>query len=727
MKTITVLFSVLFVLLAAGVPQATEYHVWPTSPGASDDGPGTAGKPWKTLAKAAAGVQAGDTVLIHAGVYPEAVTVSNAGTGPRPIGFKAFGDDEVILEGADAVDPVNWRPAPGTKNVYGLTLPRDPGQLFVDGKAVYPKVVQTHKDYPRAYRLGALTDRDKNVYQYDAKAKRLLLTLGGDSPARHDVRVPVRTTAFILGDHCRLAGIHARNYVYTAIYAGGCQSVVEDCLVTDCGGGIVVGGWDNEGVIVRRNTVIGALGCGIFLPGPPHALLHRGQPRRPLHPQPGPRRRLDRQHQDELRQRHDFRPQRGAGGRQPRHRRRPRRLGAVGRHQHRPHRLRGQHVAPTTRRPASTSSTPWATRGPTSTPAIATGTESPAGSRSGASSCGTSCWKAAAAAWPSGAATRPTRPPITFSPITSSAIAARRSGSPSRSRISPTTTPTGRGRTRRWPSARRPRAVRRRSMRRLPNGPRPPATTRTARSATPGRRIVGLDTVTFRVGDAKDPSQVLMMVGNGGFEFEDPVGQNLLPYFWRPGSGDGVEHKFPYAADCGLEGGCDAHGYGGAGATVAHLLDSHDAKQPKLAHGGLRCVKIDGQKPGEMCKQGLGFWSPSLPARPGDSYDISFHVRGRDLKPAGGRAIAAFVEFSDATGQHRRRAGLPAGPAAGMPLVGTFAWTRLAAAVKVPRRRQADARLPRPAARHGAVAAGRRDDQGEVTTGEKITSGLSHG
>ena len=76
--------------------------------------------------------------------------------------------------------------------------------------------------------------------------------------------MPVRTTAFVLNDHCRLSGIHARNYVYTAIYAGGCQAVVEDCLVTDCGG-IAVSGWDNEGVIVRRNTVIGSLGCGIFL------------------------------------------------------------------------------------------------------------------------------------------------------------------------------------------------------------------------------------------------------------------------------------------------------------------------------------------------------------------------------------------------------------------------------------------------------------------------------
>ena len=175
-----------------------------------------------------------------------------------------------------------------------------------------------------------------------------------------------------------------------------------------------------------------------------------------------------------------------------------------------------------------------------------------------------------------------------------------------------------------------------------------------------------------------------MMVGNGGFEFEDPVGQNILPYFWRPGSGDGAEHKFPYAAYCGLEGGCEAVAYGGAGGTVAHLIDAKDPTQPKFAHGGLRCVKIDGQKPEQMCKEGLGFWSPSLPARPSDTYDISYHVRGQEVNPSAGKAVAAFAEFSDATGQHRQRIALPADPASDKPLTGTFDWTRSAATVNVP-------------------------------------------
>jgi hypothetical protein len=171
--------------------QAAEYHVAPGVQGAADDSPGTLAKPWKTIAKAATTAQSGDTVLIHAGTYPESVTIKNAGTADKPIVFQAFADDEVILEGTDTFGADKWQLAPNAKNIYASALDRDPGQLFVDGKAVYPKVDQTRKVYPRAYKLGVLTDADQNFYQYDAKAKKLLLALA-DSPAKHDIRVPVR-------------------------------------------------------------------------------------------------------------------------------------------------------------------------------------------------------------------------------------------------------------------------------------------------------------------------------------------------------------------------------------------------------------------------------------------------------------------------------------------------------------------------------------------------------
>lgn len=82
----------------------------------------------------------------------------------------------------------------------------------------------------------------------------------------------------------------------------------------------------------------------------------------------------------------------------------------------------------------------------------------------------------------------------------------------------------------------------------------------------------------------------------------------------------------------------------------------------------------------------------------GDTYDISFYVRGKDLKrasgtppstapttsPATGSPIAAFVEFTDATGQHRQRVTLPSGLPNDRPLSGTFDWTKFATEIKVP-------------------------------------------
>jgi hypothetical protein len=192
---------------------------------------------------------------------------------------------------------------------------------------------------------------------------------------------------------------------------------------------------------------------------------------------------------------------------------------------------------------------------------------------------------------------------------------------------------------------------------------------------------VGLDVVTFRVADATDPAQVLMMVGNGGCEWEDPAGQNILPYFWRPGSGDGVPHTFVYAAYCGLDGGCEHLAYPGAGGTVQLRNDSPDPNAPKLAHGGLRCLLIQGWKPEQMNPEGLGFWSPSLPARPGDVCTVRFFARGEDLKPAAGvEALAALVEFSSATGQQRSRVAL----APAIPVAPTSAWQAVEAEVSVP-------------------------------------------
>jgi len=193
------------------------------------------------------------------------------------------------------------------------------------------------------------------------------------------------------------------------------------------------------------------------------------------------------------------------------------------------------------------------------------------------------------------------------------------------------------------------------------------------RDATPAD--VGLGLTTFRVADAKDPSELLTMIGNAGCEFEDPAHVNLLPYFWRPGTGDRAERTFVYAAYTGLPGGVDTFAYPGAGGTVTLRGDTN------IVHAGYRCLEVNGIDTNRIPAEGLGFWSPILPARPGDVMQVSLWVRGKDLKPMAGSALEAFVEFSNATGQQRRRVKLPG---TAPQTAGTSEWVRVEAQVQVP-------------------------------------------
>jgi hypothetical protein len=59
------------------------YHVSANHPAASDDNPGAADLPWRTIQRAAEALQPGERVLIGEGVYRERVTPPRGGTGPN--------------------------------------------------------------------------------------------------------------------------------------------------------------------------------------------------------------------------------------------------------------------------------------------------------------------------------------------------------------------------------------------------------------------------------------------------------------------------------------------------------------------------------------------------------------------------------------------------------------------------------------------------------------------
>jgi hypothetical protein len=77
-------------------PPPRIYHVAKTG---SDTNEGSAESPWLTISHAALKVKAGDTVIIHQGVYSEGVRAMATGVQGKPITFAAAKDEEALIDG----------------------------------------------------------------------------------------------------------------------------------------------------------------------------------------------------------------------------------------------------------------------------------------------------------------------------------------------------------------------------------------------------------------------------------------------------------------------------------------------------------------------------------------------------------------------------------------------------------------------------------------------------
>ena len=74
----------------------------------------------RTISEAAAKAGPGDTVVIHAGIYRETVTVEKSGTKESPIRFEAAPGENVVITGADVIR--TWTKEPGGQERFQRTL-----------------------------------------------------------------------------------------------------------------------------------------------------------------------------------------------------------------------------------------------------------------------------------------------------------------------------------------------------------------------------------------------------------------------------------------------------------------------------------------------------------------------------------------------------------------------------------------------------------------------------
>jgi hypothetical protein len=222
--------------------QAATYEVAQQNPQASDEGPGTVERPWKTIAKAAEKMGPGDVVVIRGGVYRERVVVKTSGTAQAPICFEAAPGEHVILTGADRL--TGWQRADEARPIYSTAWPHK----FIgwNRNMTHPDD-EYHRLIGRCEQVvvnGYLLRQVLNPAQFapgtffvDVTNKTLSVwdTASRDLNKAH-VEVSVRQEIFrVEGDHVQLRGLrfrYAANMAqHGAVVLAGRYDAMEDCVV----------------------------------------------------------------------------------------------------------------------------------------------------------------------------------------------------------------------------------------------------------------------------------------------------------------------------------------------------------------------------------------------------------------------------------------------------------------------------------------------------------------
>ena len=98
-------------------------------------GDGSIDKPYRTIAKASAKAQSGDTIYIREGVYREAIKPVNNGSYTRPITYKAYNNEKVVITAADTVTGFISADGIIAEAACSIDLGRGRNQIYYKGKA----------------------------------------------------------------------------------------------------------------------------------------------------------------------------------------------------------------------------------------------------------------------------------------------------------------------------------------------------------------------------------------------------------------------------------------------------------------------------------------------------------------------------------------------------------------------------------------------------------------
>jgi len=128
----------------------------------SDTADGSAGRPLRTINRAAAVAQAGDTVVVHAGEYREWVRPRRGGlSDTRRITYEAAAGERVVIKGSERV--TGWEPAGGS--VWKATVPASLfGSFNPFAEEIAGDWIVYRKDAPRKH-LGDVYLNGRSFYE----------------------------------------------------------------------------------------------------------------------------------------------------------------------------------------------------------------------------------------------------------------------------------------------------------------------------------------------------------------------------------------------------------------------------------------------------------------------------------------------------------------------------------------------------------------------------------
>ncbi|OWA35559.1 hypothetical protein B9G55_13085 [Saccharibacillus sp. O16] len=193
-----------------------EYHV---SMQGNDRNQGTAEQPLRTISRAAAWAVAGDTVIVHAGVYREWVNPANGGTAEHRIVYRSAGDGEVVITGAERI--TDWQLENGrvwstevpnslfsVRNPYETELSGDwlfdgplnvhLGDVYVDGKSLYEVNNIESVRNPEIWSEAKYPEDSLLTWHAEVKAAttKIWANFGGKDPRQENVEINVRPYCF---------------------------------------------------------------------------------------------------------------------------------------------------------------------------------------------------------------------------------------------------------------------------------------------------------------------------------------------------------------------------------------------------------------------------------------------------------------------------------------------------------------------------------------------------